>query len=150
MKKVKLTVPWGHRNKSTVYYNFFFSNNILQHSFLLTYRQIDTTLLRNFRIYRSRQRNIQKWITKSKQYSTTLHVRVSDYFTYSIIICRYLFITLRYVTLRTSQNLTICILYIYIYIYILHGRYYGVHLTPSGNKNKKRKDTQTSECVWHR
>jgi hypothetical protein len=32
----------------------------------------------------------KKWITKSKEYSTTLHVWVSDYFTYSIIICRYL------------------------------------------------------------
>jgi hypothetical protein len=44
----------------------------------------------------------RKRITKSKQYSTTLHVRVSDYFTYSTA----LFITLRHVTLRTSQNLT--------------------------------------------
>jgi hypothetical protein len=46
------------RNKSTVYYNIFFSpNNILQHRFVLKYRQIDTTLLRNFRIHRSRYRN---------------------------------------------------------------------------------------------
>ena len=44
----------------------------------------------------------RKWITKSKQYSTTLHVGVSDYFAYSVP----LFITIRYVTLRTSQNLT--------------------------------------------
>jgi hypothetical protein len=44
----------------------------------------------------------RKWITKSKQYSTTLHVWVSDYFTYSIA----LFVTLRYVTVRTAQNLT--------------------------------------------
>jgi hypothetical protein len=60
MKKVTFTVPWGNidpifkkkkLNKSTVYYNFFFfPNNILQHRFVLTYRQIDTTLLRNFRI----------------------------------------------------------------------------------------------------
>jgi hypothetical protein len=69
---------------------------------------------------------MQKWITKPNQYSTTLHVTVSDYFTHSIIICRSLFITLRYVTLRTSQNLT--------KISILHGMYCGVNLTPSENK----------------
>jgi hypothetical protein len=43
----------------------------------------------------------RKLITISKQYSTTLHVWVSDYFTHSII-CRSLFITLCYVTLRMS------------------------------------------------
>jgi Na+/phosphate symporter len=47
----------------------------------------------------------RQWIIKSKQYST-FHVWVSDYFTCSIIICRSLCITLRYVTLLKSQNLT--------------------------------------------
>jgi hypothetical protein len=60
-------------------------------------------------------------------------VWVSDYFicTSSIIICRYLFITLSYVTLRTSQNLTK-----EKKLSMLHGRYCGVHLTPSRNKHK--------------
>jgi hypothetical protein len=57
-------------------------------------------------------------------------VWVSDYFIHSINICSSLFITLRYVTLGTSQNLTKQKLS------LLHGRYYGVHLTPSRNKHK--------------
>jgi hypothetical protein len=68
----------------------------------------------------------RKWITKSKQYSTTLRVLVPDYFTYRIT----LFITARYVTLRTPQKLTK-----ETKISALLGRYYGVHLTPSGNKH---------------
>src|SRR5215468_3977689 len=63
----------------------------------------------------------RKWTTISRQPSVKLHVRFSDYFTYSIA----LFITLGYVTIRTSQNLR------KEKKSILHGGYYGVHLTPS-------------------
>jgi hypothetical protein len=64
------------------------------------------TCLGTFEYIEADREIYRKWITKSKQYSTTLHVRISDYFTYSIIICRYLFIILRYVTPRTLQKLT--------------------------------------------
>jgi hypothetical protein len=118
--------PWGHighgviltmgsywlnflktKIKAQLITMFFFSKQYFTTRFVPKYRQTDTTLLRNFRIYTEADREIyRKWITKSKQYSTTLHVSVSDYFTHSIIICSSLFITVRYVTLRTSQNLT--------------------------------------------
>jgi hypothetical protein len=66
---------------------------------------------------------------------------VSDYFTYSIIICRCVFIT-RYVTFRTSQNLT--------KEKIIHTTWkvHVVHLTPDENDIKnERKKTKTNECV---
>jgi len=51
MKKVTLTVPWGHidpnvktRIKTQFITMFFFLNSILQHRFVLKYRQTNTTL----------------------------------------------------------------------------------------------------------
>jgi hypothetical protein len=80
-----------------IFYNTGFYSNINKQTRLC---------LETFEYIEADREICRKWITKSKQYSTTLHVSVSDYFTYSIIICRSLFITVRYVTLRTSQNLT--------------------------------------------
>jgi hypothetical protein len=82
---------------------FFFSNNTLQRRFILKYRQL---CLGTHEYIEGDREIYRKWITKSKQHSTTLYVFVSDYFTYNIIICRALLITLRYVTLRTPRNLT--------------------------------------------
>jgi hypothetical protein len=86
---------------------FFFSpNNILRH---VLYSNIDRQTrpcLGKFEYTEADTEMYITWITKSKQHSTTLHVSVSDYFTHSIIICSSLFVTVRYVTVRTSQNLT--------------------------------------------
>jgi hypothetical protein len=54
-----ILTPFKKQNKCTVYY-FFSPNSISQHRFVLRYRQTETTLLRNFRMYISRWRNIQK------------------------------------------------------------------------------------------
>jgi hypothetical protein len=124
MNKVTLTVPWGEytmgsygphlkkQNKSTVYYNIFsLSNNILQHG-LSSHIDKQTRLCLGTLKYIEYDKEIhRKWITKPEEYSTTLHVRFSDYFTYSIIICRYLLITVRYVMHHTLQNLTMFIYY---------------------------------------
>jgi hypothetical protein len=47
---------WPHLKKGITaqFITIFFSPNILEHRFVLKYRQIDTTLLRNCRIYRSK------------------------------------------------------------------------------------------------
>jgi hypothetical protein len=110
--------PWSHidrgviltplkiHNKSTVCCNVFSPNNILQHGL---YSHIDrqTRLCLGTLEYTEADREIyRKCITKPKQHSTTLHLSVSHYFTHSIIICISLFITVRYVTVRTAQNLT--------------------------------------------
>jgi hypothetical protein len=96
MKKVTLTVPWGQydpilkkQNKSTVYYNGFFLQIIFYNTGLYSHIDKYTRLcLGTFEYIEADKEIYKKWITKSKEYSTTLHVCVSDYFTYSIIICR--------------------------------------------------------------
>jgi hypothetical protein len=85
----------------------FFPNNILQHRFVLKHQQTDRQLrLRTFEYIEADKEIHRKWIAKSKQYSTTLHVSVSDYFTYSIIICRSLslYVILSSARHKTSQN----------------------------------------------
>jgi hypothetical protein len=118
MQKVTLTVPtmgsyWPHLKngiKAQFITIFSFSpNNILQHGLYSNIDRQTQLCLGTFKYTEADKEIYRKWITKSKQYSTTHHVWVSDYFTHSIIICRYLFITLRYVTLRTLQYLTIYI-----------------------------------------
>ena len=96
MKKVTLTVPWGQydpilkkQNKSTVYYNDFFLQIIFYNTGLYSYIDKYTRLcLGTFEYIEADREIYKKWITKSKEYCTTLHVWVSDYFTYSIIVYR--------------------------------------------------------------
>jgi hypothetical protein len=82
MKKVTLTVPWGHidpikkQNKNTVYDNVLF---LLQIIFYNTgfYSNIDiqTQLcLGTFRHTEVDTEIYRKWITKSEKYPTTLHL----------------------------------------------------------------------------
>jgi hypothetical protein len=132
--------------KSKECIQFFGPLCILQHRFVLKYRQTGTLFLGIFEYTEADREIYRKWITKCKQYSTTFHVRVSNYFTYSIIICSSLFITLRYVTLRTSQNLTKD----KNYLYYMEGTVGSIWHQAEINIKKKRKDTRTSECVWHR
>jgi hypothetical protein len=79
------------KNKITVYYNYFFHQILFYNSGLYSHIDKQTQLCLGTFEYMEADREIyRKWITKSEEYSTTLHVWVSDYFTYSIIICRYL------------------------------------------------------------
>jgi hypothetical protein len=81
MKKVTLKVPWGHidcfkntKMKAQFTTIFFSPNNILQ---LCLYSDINkqTQLCLGTFEYIEADREInRKWITKSKQYSTSLHV----------------------------------------------------------------------------
>ena len=84
---------WPHfkkkQNKSTVFYNYFFPQIIFYNTGLYSHIDKYTRLcLGTFKYIEADREIYKKWITKSKEYSTTLHVWVSDYFTYSIIICR--------------------------------------------------------------
>jgi len=82
MKKVTLTVPWGQydpilkkQNKSTVYYNDFFLQIIFYNTGLYSHIDKYTRLcLGTFEYIEADREIYKKWITKSKEYSTTLHV----------------------------------------------------------------------------
>ena len=82
MKKVTLTVPWGQydpilkkQNKSTVYYNDFFLQVIFYNTGLYSHIDKYTRLcLETFEYIEADREIYKKWITKSKEYSTTLHV----------------------------------------------------------------------------
>jgi hypothetical protein len=82
MKKVTLTVPWGridphlkNQNKSTVYYNVFFLQIMFYKTGLYSDIEKQTRLCLGTLEYVEVDREIYgQWITKSKQYSTTLHV----------------------------------------------------------------------------
>jgi len=84
---------WPHckkkQNINTVYYNVLFLQIILHNTGL--YSNINNRhdfVLGTFEYIESDREIYRKYITKCIQYSTTLHVWFSDYFTYSIIICR--------------------------------------------------------------
>jgi hypothetical protein len=135
--------PLKKQNKSTIYYNVFFLQIIFYKTGLYSNIDKQTRLCLGTFEYKEADREMyRKLIKKSKQYSTTLHVWISDYFTYSIIICRSLFITVRYVTLRTSQNLT----KEKYYQYYMEGTI-GVHLTPRGNKRKQKINGRTQKLA---
>jgi hypothetical protein len=139
MNKVTLTVPWGHIDpiKKTIKAQFItmFFLQIIFYNISL-HSNIDKKIrlcLGTFEYIEADREIYRKWITKSKQYSTTLHVRVSDYFICSIIICRFcllLYVMLRSARHRSSEKKK--------KLSISNGRYCGVHLTPSGNKNKNK------------
>jgi hypothetical protein len=103
---VNLT-PYKKFRIKAQFITMFFSQTIFYNTGLCSNIDKQTRLCLGTFEYTEADREMwRKWITKSKQYSTTLHVWVSDYFTHSIITCRSFFITVRYITLRTSQNLT--------------------------------------------
>jgi hypothetical protein len=85
---------------------FLAPNNILQHGLYSNIDKQTQLCLGTFECIEADRQIYRKCITKSQQYSTTLHPSVSHYFKHSIIICSFLFITVRYVTIRTTQNLT--------------------------------------------
>jgi hypothetical protein len=81
MKKGTLTVPWGHNdsikkknNKSSLLQCFFSPNNILQHGLYSNIDKQTRLCLGTFEYTEADREIYRKWITKSKQYSTTLHV----------------------------------------------------------------------------
>jgi hypothetical protein len=80
MKNVTLSVPGGHidpiknQNKNTVYYNVFSPNNILQHGLYSNIDKWTQLCLGTFEYTEAGTEIYRKWITKSKQYSTALHV----------------------------------------------------------------------------
>jgi hypothetical protein len=57
-----------------------------------------------------------------------------------------LFITLRYVTLRTSQNLAIYSIYIYIYIYYMGGTMGSIWPQAEIKKNKRKAQKLANVC----
>jgi hypothetical protein len=81
---------------------FFPPNNILQHSLYSNIDKQTRLCLGTFEYTEADREIYRKWIKKSKQYCTILHMRVSDYFTYGIIIYTSLFITL----LRYALHIT--------------------------------------------
>src|SRR5215510_2220205 len=110
------------QNKSTVYYNVFFLQIIFYNSGL--YSNIDKqtrVCLGTFEYIEADREMYRKWNTKSKEYSTTLHVsfRLFYIFVYHSTLC--------YAPHVTEPHKKKS---------ILHGGYYGVHLTPSENKHK--------------
>jgi hypothetical protein len=130
-EKSTLTVPWGHidpikknRIKAQFITMFFSPNYILQHGLYSNIDKQTRLCLGTFEYIEVHREIYRKWITKSKNYSTTLHVWVSDYFTYSIITYRCKFYSWHWFT------------YITYVLSMLHERYYGVLLTPSRNKHK--------------
>jgi hypothetical protein len=82
MKKGTLTVPWGHidptlRNpelKHSLLQCFFSPNNILEHGLYSNINKQTRFCLGTFGYIEADREIYRKWITKSKQYSTTLHV----------------------------------------------------------------------------
>jgi hypothetical protein len=81
MKKVTLTVPWGHidpfktaRIKVQFITMFFSPNNILQHGLYSNIDKQTRLCLGTFKYIDADREIYRKWIAKSKQYSTTLHV----------------------------------------------------------------------------
>jgi hypothetical protein len=110
---------------------FFSPNNTLQHGLYTNIDKQTRLCLGIFEYIEAGSEIYRKLITKSKQYSTTLHVWAYDYFTYSTA----LFITLRYVTLRTSQNLTKK------YLYYMEGTMGSIWAQAEININKKLKKT---------
>jgi hypothetical protein len=79
MKKVTLTVPWGQydlivkitRIKTQFITMFFSPNNILQHRFVLKYRQTERHdfILGNFEYIEADREIYRKCITKRRQYT---------------------------------------------------------------------------------
>jgi hypothetical protein len=80
MKKVTLTVPWGHYNPTVkktriktqfITMLFFPPNNISQHRFVLKYRQTDRHdfVLGNFEYIEADREIYRKCITRRKQYT---------------------------------------------------------------------------------
>jgi hypothetical protein len=81
MKKITLTVPWGHndpikktRIKTQFITMFFFLQIIFYNTDLYSNIDKQTQLcLGTFKYIEAGREIYRKWITKSKQYSTTLH-----------------------------------------------------------------------------
>jgi hypothetical protein len=81
MKKVTLTVPWGHIDpilkngiKAQFITIFFPPNNILQHGLYSHVDKQTGLCLGTFEFIEADREIYRKWITESKQYSTTFHV----------------------------------------------------------------------------
>jgi hypothetical protein len=135
MKKVTLTVQWGHfdpiknaEKKHSLLQCIFPPNNILQHG-LCSHIDKWTRLcweLSNI------QKQIQKYTENVLQNPNNIAQRYTCQFltmshtvSLSVALCLSLYVMLRSARHRTAQKIS-----------ILHGRYCGVHLTPSGNKDK--------------
>jgi hypothetical protein len=111
MKQVTLTVPWVHidpikKNRIKTQFIKIFLKILFYNTGLDSNVNKWTRLCLGTFEYTEADREIyRKCITKPKQYSTTLNLSISHYFTHRIIICNSLLITVRYVTVRTAQNL---------------------------------------------
>jgi hypothetical protein len=67
--------PFKKQNKSTVYYNYFFLQILLNNTGLYSHIDRQTRLcLGTFEYIEADREIYKKWITKSEEYSTTLHV----------------------------------------------------------------------------
>jgi hypothetical protein len=126
---------WPHWKKTrikTQFITMFFfpPNNISQHRFVLKYRQTDRHdfVLGNFDYIEADREKYRKCVTKRKQYTKKKKKNASD----SSLLCK----------LACQYHLSPKCFQYFLWssfcrqLSILHGRYYGVYLSPSGNKHK--------------